>query len=236
MTARWRGWAAIRPGRLYYGGQIGAADLHAHHAVQLLIGEELILRGADGEAHAMPAALIPANTPHAIVRGTSDGLLALIDPAQTDQSAGFPPPGSAAAWRVEVEVPSDRGLPSLTALVDHVLGATTPPPRHPALNDAVRIVAAMLPGQARLADVARTVHMSESRLSHLFKEEFGLPFRPYVLWVRLGAALSSLSDGATLTEAAHTAGFSDAAHLTRAVRRMMGAAPSFLAAEVRWLS
>ncbi|MEU7901068.1 helix-turn-helix domain-containing protein [Nonomuraea sp. NPDC049152] len=63
-----------------------------------------------------------------------------------------------------------------------------------------------------------------------------MPFRPYVLWMRLRAALSSLSDGALLTEAAHTAGFADAAHLTRAVRRMMGQAPSTLTAGVRWLS
>lgn len=50
-----------------------------------------------------------------------------------------------------------------------------------------------------------------------------------------GAALASLSTGATLTEAAHAAGFADAAHLTRTVRRMMGDAPSVLAAGVRWV-
>ncbi|MFI6738711.1 transposase [Nonomuraea sp. NPDC050451] len=38
-----------------------------------------------------------------------------------------------------------------------------------------------------------------------------------------------------LTEAAHAAGFADAAHLTRVVRRTMGQAPSTLTAGVRWL-
>ncbi|MFI7538617.1 helix-turn-helix domain-containing protein [Streptosporangium sp. NPDC049376] len=82
---------------------------------------------------------------------------------------------------------------------------------------------------------ALAVHLSGGRLSHLFAGELGLPFRPYVLWTRLRAAMSSLADGALLTEAAHTAGFADSAHLTRVVRRMMGQAPSTLTTGVRWV-
>ncbi|MEV4251289.1 AraC family transcriptional regulator [Streptosporangium canum] len=115
-------------------------------------------------------------------------------------------------------------------------GAAPPRPRHPALIHATQVIAALLPARVRLAEVARAVHLSDSRLSHLFTGELGLPFRPYVLWMRLRAALTSLSGGALLTEAAHAAGFADAAHLTRVVRRMMGQAPSTFTARVRWLS
>lgn len=235
-TARWRGWAAISPGRLYYGGQIGAADLHAHHAAQILIGDEFVLRDADGAEHAMTAALIPANAPHAIVHGAADGLLALIDPVQAAPPHAHPHPWSAAGWHLELDVPAGRDLPTLHALVNHLTRAAPPRPRHPALVHATQVITAMLPARVRLTEVARAVHLSDSRLSHLFTSELGLPFRPYVLWMRLRAALSSLSGGALLTEAAHTAGFADSAHLTRVVRRMMGQAPSTLAAGVRWLS
>lgn len=78
----WRGWVAIRPGRFYFCGRIGAAGLHSHHAVQLIAGDGLVLCGADGREHAVEAAVVPANTPHAIVRGTDRGWLALVDPAQ----------------------------------------------------------------------------------------------------------------------------------------------------------
>lgn len=97
------------------------------------------------------------------------------------------------------------------------------------------MVAETLPSRVRLRRVAEAVHLSQSRLSHLFGECFGLPFRSYVLWERLRVAMGVLSRGVSLTVAAHEAGFADSAHLTRTVRRMMGQAPSVLSAGVRWL-
>ncbi|WP_188194773.1 hypothetical protein [Nonomuraea sp. SYSU D8015] len=107
---RWQGWAAITTGRLYFGGRIGPAALHAHYAAQLLIGEGLVLRGADGTDHAMTAALIPANTPHAIVRGAADGLLALIDPARAGRLLHRPAAVSASSWRIDAPPPARRDL------------------------------------------------------------------------------------------------------------------------------
>ncbi|MFI6501178.1 helix-turn-helix transcriptional regulator [Nonomuraea typhae] len=298
-----RGWVSITPGRLYYGGHITPGDLHAHYAAQLLIGPELVLRDAAGKTCQLPAAFIPANTPHAIVSGTSTGLLALIDPAQTGvpgkggardgglrdsgltgsglsdsglrdsgltgsgltdsrlrdggtrggglgdgggQSRGVLPSGghpgagqpsgghSAASWAVDLDPPTRFDLPTLAALVDDLTQAPRGG-RHPAFVAALGVIASTLPAPVRLAAVARAVHLSESRLAHLFTEELGLPFRPYVLWERLRVALTSAAQGASLITAAHEAGFSDAAHLTRTVRRMMGDTPSALATGVRWL-
>ena len=47
--------------------------------------------------------------------------------------------------------------------------------------------------------------------------------RPYILWLRLQRAACDLTEGASVTSAAHHAGFSDGAHLTRTFRRMLGA-------------
>jgi AraC-like DNA-binding protein len=73
--------------------------------------------------------------------------------------------------------------------------------------------------------LARIAGLSQSRFMHIFTESVGVPLRPYVLWLRLQRAACELIDGATVTSATHRAGFSDAAHLTRTFRRMMGAAP-----------
>jgi AraC-like DNA-binding protein len=64
---------------------------------------------------------------------------------------------------------------------------------------------------------------------HAFTESVGVPVRPYILWLRLQRAACDLKDGASVTSAAHRAGFSDAAHLTRTFRRMLGVTPSDLA-------
>jgi len=45
------------------------------------------------------------------------------------------------------------------------------------------------------------------------------------LWLRIQRAAGELATGRSATEAAHAAGFSDAAHLTRTFRRMLGATP-----------
>ena len=77
-----------------------------------------------------------------------------------------------------------------------------------------------------LADIAG---LSPSRFMHAFTESVGVPVRPYILWLRLQRAACDLMDGASVTSAAHRAGFADGAHLTRTFRRMLGATPTDLA-------
>lgn len=77
--------------------------------------------------------------------------------------------------------------------------------------------------------LARAVGLSAGRLIHLFTREMGLPMRRYILWLRLRDVLISVVAGRSLTEAAHHAGFSDSAHLSRTFRGMFGFPPSAIA-------
>ena len=70
---------------------------------------------------------------------------------------------------------------------------------------------------------AASVHLSSSRLRHLFVEQTGLAFKTYMLWLRLVRAVQLYSEGVSLTEAAHGAGFADSAHFSRAFKRTFGA-------------
>jgi AraC-like DNA-binding protein len=63
---------------------------------------------------------------------------------------------------------------------------------------------------------------------HVFTESVGLPLRRYILGLRLQRACSELKAGSNVTSAACCAGFSDAAHLTRTFRRMLGITPTNL--------
>lgn len=73
-----------------------------------------------------------------------------------------------------------------------------------------------------LPEAASAACLSPSRARHLFVAQTGLPFRAYVLWLRIQRAVQLYAAGASLTDAAHEAGFADSAHLSRTFRRTFG--------------
>ncbi len=77
-----------------------------------------------------------------------------------------------------------------------------------------------------LPALASAAGLSPGRLMHAFTESVGIPMRPYLLWLKLQRACALIVAGAPLGDAAHAAGFADAAHMTRTFRRMFGATPS----------
>ena len=70
--------------------------------------------------------------------------------------------------------------------------------------------------------------LSPSRFRHLFIEETGMALRPYILWRRFLKVWDLIMGGASVSDAAHGAGFADAAHLTRTSRRMFGFPPTVM--------
>ena len=74
-------------------------------------------------------------------------------------------------------------------------------------------------------------HLSPSRFRHLFAEQTGMAFRPYLLWARVEAAVGAAMSGKSWTEAAQDWGCADSAHLSRTCRRMFGLAPTNLIRE-----
>ncbi|MBX2871573.1 MAG: helix-turn-helix domain-containing protein [Saprospiraceae bacterium] len=70
-------------------------------------------------------------------------------------------------------------------------------------------------------------HLSDSRLSHIFKQEMGLSLKKYLVWSRLRETLQYvLSDQMSLYEAGLRSGFYDQAHLSKAFKQMLGLSPS----------
>lgn len=74
--------------------------------------------------------------------------------------------------------------------------------------------------------LADEVYLSSSRFMHLFSEQIGIPVRKYILWQRLRYALIQLSQGITITESSHAAGFTDSSHMNRSFNAMFGITPS----------
>jgi AraC-like DNA-binding protein len=70
--------------------------------------------------------------------------------------------------------------------------------------------------------LAERINLSESRFIHVFTKQIGIPVRRYFLWRKLINAVRQIINGMDFTQAAHDAGFSDSAHLSRTFKKMFG--------------
>ncbi|MCB1139140.1 MAG: helix-turn-helix transcriptional regulator [Leptospiraceae bacterium] len=96
---------------------------------------------------------------------------------------------------------------------------------HPGVRRALAFLQNHPDLKVKLADVAFHAGLSESRLAHVFKDHMGLPLRRFILWLRLQRAVLTVQAGGSLTDAAHSAGFSDQAHFSRTFRQSFGLSP-----------
>ncbi|PHM74101.1 helix-turn-helix transcriptional regulator [Xenorhabdus kozodoii] len=76
--------------------------------------------------------------------------------------------------------------------------------------------------------VADKIYLSESRFLHLFRDQVGINFRAYLLWLRLSDAIEEIQMTDSLTSIANNCGFSDTAHFSRTCKMAYGIRPSDL--------
>jgi AraC family transcriptional regulator len=107
-------------------------------------------------------------------------------------------------------------------LIVRLAGESTAEAVDPRITRLLAWLSPRLEEPVSLGDVATQMGLSPGRARHLFVQHTGLPFRTYLLWQRLMRALELFVGGASLTDAAHGAGFADSAHLSRTFRRMFG--------------
>jgi len=73
-----------------------------------------------------------------------------------------------------------------------------------------------------VSDLLSNIHLSESRIRHLFKEHTGISIKRYCLWAKVRKALYYITQGENLSQAAYHAEFSDYPHLSRTIKKMFG--------------
>jgi AraC-like DNA-binding protein len=94
--------------------------------------------------------------------------------------------------------------------------------KDPRILKAVNYIRNLEVKKASTKDIAEHAGLSESRLTHLFKKQIGIPIRKYLVWHRFNDAMYSVLSGKPLTYAAHEAEFADYAHLSRNFTSLFG--------------
>lgn len=113
------------------------------------------------------------------------------------------------------------------ALLDAVLPLLPPAPAAHALRPALLAWLQQHP-EASLGELAARLGVSYHRMSHLFTQVLGLPFRHWRAFARTRRAAQHFKTASTLTGIAHEAGYADSAHLSRTWQRTYGLSPSFV--------
>ncbi|MEW2548632.1 helix-turn-helix domain-containing protein [Streptomyces sp. NPDC047002] len=113
------------------------------------------------------------------------------------------------------------------------VAARTPAPRHEALRDLVREIAADPAADHAPAALAARCGLSTRHLTRLFRAQVGTTPAGYVEAVRVEAAQALLEAGGTVTAAAHRSGLGSDESLRRAFLRHLGVTPSAYRARFR---
>lgn len=239
-----------RDGVVWIRGSITDNRRHAHHALQVawsapgtlvrLTVARLSVGEVAGEAEFEGTCLIAdGGTKHSLA--LEDGVVALIDATSALASrirdthlAGQAWATASSCWNggeggEEDEEDEEDELEALLAS----LAGDGPMELDARVRDVLHWLDSMEDAarwhEVTLSGALAVAHLSRSRFLHLFSEEVRSPWRTYLVWRRALVAMTLAANGASLTEAAHAAGYSDSAHLSRQFVSLFGVTPAAFA-------
>ena len=237
----WIGTAAILPGISAFRGKSGDNREHLHWAHQFSVGLEQPVRiVVEGKMYQARALFVRAGTKHQLLYGNS--LSIFLDPTSQESKAvcqsitnsnSIVEAPDELVEKVEKSFHDDdsvaKGLVRLqTQLKIEEQPADTD------LMAVLRVLEASLDAQRTVnrRQLADLIGVSESRFSHRFREQTGMPLRSYKKWLRLIRGIKKVLQGHSLTDTAYDADFADQAHFTRTFMQMFGVKPSDAFAQV----
>ena len=216
MNDRWLGNLEIGQFAATWRGAVGESEAHSHFAGQAVIAATPVVVETEIGPVAAQCVLIEPGARHRLLPHP-DAELHFVEPTLHWQGAqlaeiitGFP-------YKIV-----DAGNAAPSFWTGWLKGEITPT-NDPRLEGAMKLLDSTLAeGPVRLAPLAASTGLSPDRFRHLFAAQIGIPLRRYVLWRRMALAARGLAKGRTITAAAHEAGFADAAHFARTIKRMFG--------------
>ncbi|HJZ71474.1 MAG TPA: AraC family transcriptional regulator [Vicinamibacterales bacterium] len=238
-----RAGASTWPAALILWGTGAKSSPHSHHCFQVYLALSGTIRarsGPDTLWRRSAAVLVAPDVPHEIDASDGQVVIGFFDPESEFAASLWTLIGDgitlvsdavAAGWRSIVgdATQIDKTRVDRWAQTE-LLRERRMRPLHPGVQRVVNYLrdGGLQEGQLSAKDLAGIAQLSPSRFLHVFSESLRIPFRSYVRWLRVQRAMGALAAGSSITEAAHVGGFSDAAHLTRTLRRTLGHTPGEL--------
>ena len=223
---KWSGEYCFGEAWIAYRGMSAENHLHAHAAVQMVVGSGVRVTDDESYDRHGDGWIICCGVKHRIETEEKVVIL-LVDPdAQLAERLTSTSPRKDVIPVAAQLIETVRNTHGIERVVEALSGREERKPvtlnnRLHAALEYVRDANAI----HGLEAICRAVGISPSRLRALSNEQLGAPFSKIVLWRKVSAACQLLARGATLSDAAVGAGFSDQAHLTRTMKNTIGLTP-----------
>jgi len=228
----------LTQGIAYYIGENIKTKKHAHHALEFIFGieEPFDLISDKGEFRSVSGIVLNPDCPHQFI-GTNAQYLFIFLESESLQTNQIKKHYDLASKEI-VELNSLLAFPNPEAVVNfsffiETLGIPINNLQTSLIDNRIKDVLKLIKNNLREGKIsssmlAKSIYLSESRFSHLFKEQIEIPVRKYILWCRIQESMKELLTGSNLTQSAYAAGFSDSSHLSRTFLEMFGISPSSL--------
>ncbi|WP_169450862.1 helix-turn-helix domain-containing protein [Paenibacillus taiwanensis] len=216
------------------------AEQHRHSFLQVTISlEDELAIDVEGHSLSCSGIMINSNVVHRL-KGAGHPLMLLLMDSTSEMAASFKryieghtyyvfPPGMMETIREFVlkeyfgVKDTDSYLIFLGQLmklmgVEHVNKAIV----DPRIREFIQLIKDCTDSEHSVSLYARQMGLSNSRLSHLFKENTGISLSGYMLLHKLQKATYFMFKGLSITDAAMAAGFDSPSHLAATSKRLLG--------------
>ena len=233
----------VFPGRVFFRGRGLHTEYHSHHASSLLVSMEnqpfMVALSEEEDARPYRGLLLGPGVRHQLLARSTDMLVIQVVPEMYRFGPGSIREIAANNLDSIARLATARKCREVSRATDEILALVEGqgeiiqehPPLDARIENSLQQIQEALPEILSVAELSIMAGLSEHRFMHLFKKEVGIPVRRYALWARMQKAAFLLQDGRSLTDAAHEAGFSDSAHMSRSFKEFFGISPSSVLGE-----
>lgn len=209
-------------------------DTHKHPFMHMFFGKSGCRITVDKKDIQGNAILLDSNVKHVVKEGNDCDFFLLIDPTSTiaeqfldkflQGSTYHDVTGDIAVIPEDMKSLTDE---EIVEIVENVLLALSITMEETCTKDEriKQVIDKIISGEwlsYSVREIAESVFLSESRLTHLFKEQVGVSLKSYILIRRMERAYRFVSSGGKITRAAQEGGFSSSAHLAYTCKTLTG--------------
>lgn len=216
------------------------ADVHKHSFIQVTIALEAPFdMDIEGQHVSSSGVIINSNVTHRL-HGMGQPLLLLLMDSTSTMAASFKrymgsqPYALFPADIIDALVPfihsaslyikdTEGYVSFLENLLQHFhMDYKQPAITDPRIMELIQLIKACTDSDHSIGHFARQIGLSNSRLSHLFKENTGISLSGYILLHKLQKASYLIFQGLSITDSSMAAGFDSPSHLAATSKKLLG--------------